>query len=76
MTKQPVEHAIAAYYDSLYSEEKRRPPARDAFMEELAKGASNMAADLDQRIRTTRRTGASNACRQWTATFCGSRFSR
>jgi N utilization substance protein B len=50
MTKQPVEEAIAAYYDSLYSEEHAEPPARDAFMEELAKGASLMAADLDKRI--------------------------
>lgn len=50
MTKQPVDQAISAYYDSLYSEENPEPPARDAFMEELARGASTMAPDLDKRI--------------------------
>jgi N utilization substance protein B len=50
MTKQPVELAIASYYESLYSEENAQAPARDPFMEELAKGASDMAADLDKRI--------------------------
>lgn len=50
MTKQPVENAISSFYDSLYSEENAQPPTRDAFMEDLAKGASNMAADLDKRI--------------------------
>ncbi|MBV8819943.1 MAG: transcription antitermination factor NusB [Acidobacteriaceae bacterium] len=50
MTKQPVDQAISAYYDSLYSEENPDPPPRDAFMEELARGASNMSADLDRRI--------------------------
>jgi len=53
MTKQPVEEAISAFYTSLYSEEpeeKQGRPTRDAFMEELAKGTSAMAGDIDHRI--------------------------
>ena len=50
MTKQPVENAISAYYDSLYSEENLQRPVRDEFMEELAKGTSSMADDIDHRI--------------------------
>ena len=52
MTKQPVETAISSYYDGLYSEENVQRPVRDEFMEELAKGASHMAADLDRHIET------------------------
>jgi N utilization substance protein B len=52
MTKQPVENAISAFYDSLYSEENLQRPVRDEFMEELAKGASHMAPDLDKHIET------------------------
>lgn len=50
MTKQPVDAAITAFYESLYSEENTDRPARDSFMEELARGASDNAADLDKRI--------------------------
>ncbi len=50
LTKQPVESAIQAYYDTLYSEENDAPPGRDAFMEELAKGTCEIAPDLDRRI--------------------------
>ncbi len=56
MTKQPVEQAIASFYDTLYSDESDSPddsddkPGRDEFMEELAKGTSEMAADIDHRI--------------------------
>jgi N utilization substance protein B len=50
MTKQPVEEAISSFYATLYSEESDRRPLRDAFMEELAKGASRMAGDIDNRI--------------------------
>src|SRR5271169_3062856 len=51
MTKQPVEEAISAFYTTLYSEEiDAQPPSTDAFMEELAKGASEMAPDIDHRI--------------------------
>jgi transcription antitermination protein NusB len=50
LTKQPVENAIASFYDGLYSEEALSRPRRDEFMEELAKGTSAMAPDLDRRI--------------------------
>ncbi len=50
MTKQPVEEAIAAFYTALYSEGSEPPAVHDAFMEELARGASSMAADIDHRI--------------------------
>jgi transcription antitermination protein NusB len=50
MNKQPVEQAISSFYDTLYSEESTRKPGRDEFMEELAKGTSEMAADIDGRI--------------------------
>jgi N utilization substance protein B len=50
MTKQPVEEAISSFYSTLYSEEGERPPSPDAFMEELAKGTSRMAGDIDHRI--------------------------
>jgi N utilization substance protein B len=53
MTKQPVTQAIASFYDNLYSdetEEEEHQPGRDEFMEELVKGTSEMAADIDHRI--------------------------
>ena len=50
MTKQPVEHAISSFYDTLYSDESDEKPDRDEFMEELAKGTSEMATDIDSRI--------------------------
>jgi N utilization substance protein B len=56
MTKQPVDQAIASFYDTLYSDESDSlddsddKPGRDEFMEELAKGTSEMAADIDHRI--------------------------
>jgi N utilization substance protein B len=50
MTKQPVEHAISSFYDTLYSDESEEQPDRDEFMEELAKGTSEMATDIDRRI--------------------------
>jgi N utilization substance protein B len=50
MTKQPVENAISAFYDTLYSEENERKPSRDEFMEHLAKGTTAIAPDLDKRI--------------------------
>ena len=52
LNKQPVEDAISSFYDTLYSDEEEdvRRPERDAFMEELARGTSEMAPDIDQRI--------------------------
>lgn len=64
MTKRPVDDAIRAFYDTLRAEGAPGEPAeessdedagvssdgRDEFMEELARGASAMAADIDHRI--------------------------
>ena len=50
MNKQPVEDAISSFYDTLYSDEDEHQPGRDEFMEELAKGTSQMAGDIDHRI--------------------------
>ena len=62
MTKRPVEEAIRAFYDTLDADkiaeepmeepddEEPATPGRDEFMEELAKGASEMAPDIDHRI--------------------------
>jgi len=51
MTKQPVEKAISSFYDTLYSDgDEARDDEHDEFMEELAKGASEMASDIDHRI--------------------------
>ena len=66
MTKRPVDEAIRAFYDTLdadkvaeepmeepddeESDEEKSAPGRDEFMEELARGASEMAPDIDHRI--------------------------
>ena len=50
MTKQPVEDAISSFYDTLAADQPDPTPSRDEFMEELAKGASKMALDIDNRI--------------------------
>jgi N utilization substance protein B len=50
MTKQPVEQAIFSFYDTLYSDENQEKPDKDEFMEELAKGTSEMAPDIDHQI--------------------------
>ena len=50
ITKLPVDQAISSFYESLYSEENAQRPDQDSFMEELARGTSDMAPDLDKRI--------------------------
>src|SRR5271166_2318485 len=52
LTKQPVDDAISSFYTTLYSEEGNETPEPDPFMEELARGASGMAVDIDSRIST------------------------
>jgi N utilization substance protein B len=47
----PVDDAIAAFYDTLYSEENEEKPPRDDFMEELARGAKSRTPDIDSRIQ-------------------------
>jgi N utilization substance protein B len=62
VTKRPVEEAIRAFYDTLDADKIADEPmeerddeeapasGRDPFMEELARGASEMAPDIDHRI--------------------------
>jgi transcription antitermination protein NusB len=50
LRKQSVDDAIASFYDTLYSEEEESKPGRDEFMEDLARGTSEMAGDIDRRI--------------------------
>jgi N utilization substance protein B len=45
--KQPVEDALNAYYDSLYSEEKLE---RDPFVADLVRGTVEYLAEVDDRI--------------------------
>ena len=53
--KQPVEDALNAYYDALYSEEKLE---RDPFVADLVRGTVEYLAEVDDRI--TRHAGAGN----------------
>ena len=48
--RQPVEEATAAYFDTLYSEESRTKPRRDAFLDQLVSGAVEHVEELDRRI--------------------------
>ena len=48
--RQPVEEATAAYFDTLYSEESRSKPQRDAFLDGLVTGAVEHVEELDRRI--------------------------
>lgn len=50
MTKQPVEQVISSFYETPSSDERDDIPDRDEFMEQLARGTSEMAGDIDQRI--------------------------
>ena len=52
MNKGPVEDAISSFYDTLNSDEgeDEQETGRDEFMEELARGTSQMAAEIDHQI--------------------------
>jgi transcription antitermination protein NusB len=45
--RQPVDEAINAYYESLYSEEQ---PERDPFVADLVRGTVEHVAELDEQI--------------------------
>ena len=45
--RQPVDDALDAYYDTLFSEEQ---PGRDPFVSELVQGTINHLAEVDDRI--------------------------
>ena len=47
----PIDEAIAAFYDTLHSDdESAARPERDEFMEQLVRGTVSRLDDLDQRI--------------------------
>jgi len=50
MNKGPVEEAISSFYNTLNSEDGEPETQRDEFMEELAKGTSQIATDIDHQI--------------------------
>jgi N utilization substance protein B len=50
LSRQPADNAIAAYYDTLYSEENETRPEQDRFMEELVKGTLAKTGPIDVRI--------------------------
>jgi transcription antitermination protein NusB len=50
MRGEPIDGAIAHYYDTLYSEESEKKPKPDKFMEELARGTVAQAAEIDKKI--------------------------
>jgi N utilization substance protein B len=50
MNKGPVEDAIRSFYDTLNSEDDEEETGCDEFMEELAKGTSEAAGNIDHQI--------------------------
>jgi|SRR5581483_11624159 len=50
MRREPVDRAIAHYYDTLYSEESEKQPKPDKFMEELVRGTVAKAGEIDREI--------------------------
>ena len=50
MNKGRVEDAISSFYDTLNSEGDEADTGPDEFMEELAKGTSQMTPDIDHQI--------------------------
>lgn len=52
MRGEPIDRAIAHFYDSLYSEENENRPKPDKFMEELARGTVSKSQDIDKQIES------------------------
>jgi N utilization substance protein B len=50
LSPQPVDTALAAFYDGLHAEESAERPEPDPFMEELVRGAVERTAEIDRRI--------------------------
>ncbi len=50
MRRQSLDEAIAAFYETLYSEETPNRPKQDTFMEELVRGTVEKIESLDARI--------------------------
>lgn len=52
MRGEPVDRAIAHFYETLYSEESEKQPKPDKFMEELARGTVANAGQIDKTIES------------------------
>ena len=50
MRKQPIDEAISAFYESLYSEESEEKISHDPFTEELVRGAVGRVEEMDTMI--------------------------
>ena len=48
--KEPIEDAIASFYDTLYDEQSESKPAPDEFVEKLVKGVVENIAEIDRRL--------------------------
>lgn len=48
--KEPVEDAIASFYDTLYSEQSETCPPRDEFVDRLVKGVVENITEIDRRL--------------------------
>jgi transcription antitermination protein NusB len=48
--RQPLDELFDSWYDTLYSEESRTKPERDAFTTQLVEGTVGHASDIDERI--------------------------
>jgi len=50
VSRQPVDDAMAAYFETIYSEESRVRPQRDQFLELLVRGAIEHVEEIDRHI--------------------------
>jgi N utilization substance protein B len=50
VSKQPIENAVSAYDEILYSEEGKVRPQRDPFLDQLVQGAAAHIAEIDKHI--------------------------
>ncbi|HEX6545418.1 MAG TPA: transcription antitermination factor NusB [Bryobacteraceae bacterium] len=48
--RESIDRAIAHFYETLYSEEQEKKPKTDKFMETLARGTAERAAEIDRQI--------------------------
>lgn len=48
--RESIDRAIANFYETLYSEEQEKKPKADKFMETLARGTAERAAEIDRQI--------------------------
>ena len=49
--KEPIENAIAAFYEGLYSEQSETEPERDEFVDRLVKGVAENITEIDRRLK-------------------------